>query len=74
MGKYCKVCNKRAMTGNKVSHSDRKSLRKWAPNIQRVRATVDGRPVRLLVCTSCLRSGRVTRTVSGPVAVEAADQ
>ncbi|HEX3946060.1 MAG TPA: L28 family ribosomal protein, partial [Acidimicrobiales bacterium] len=35
--------------------------RRWDPNIQRVRALVDGAPKRLHVCTSCIRAGKVTK-------------
>ena len=31
------------------------------PNIQRVRATVNGTPKRLNVCTGCLKAGKVSR-------------
>ncbi len=61
MAKYCEVCNKGIVSGNTVSHSNRKSRRTWSPNVQRVRAMVDGSPKRLYVCTRCLRSGKVTR-------------
>jgi len=61
MGKFCEVCNKGAMSGNLVSHSERKTKRTWAPNIQRVRVLVGGTPKRMDVCTRCLRSGRVER-------------
>ncbi len=63
MGKFCEVCEKGAMTGHKVSHSNRKSNRKWAPNVQKVHALVGGRPVSLNVCTRCLRSGLVARSL-----------
>ncbi len=33
----------------------------WLPNIQRIKATVNGSPKRLNVCTSCLKAGKVTR-------------
>ncbi len=61
MAKYCEVCKKGIMSGNTVSHSNRKSRRTWAPNVQRVSAVVDGSPKRVYVCTRCLRSGKVTR-------------
>lgn len=61
MAKYCEVCNKGIASGNTVSHSNRKSRRTWSPNVQRVRAIVDGSPKRMYVCTRCLRSGKVTR-------------
>jgi len=44
-----------------VPWSKKKTKRRWDPNIQRVRAVVDGTPKRLNVCTSCLKAGRVTR-------------
>lgn len=61
MAKYCEVCNKGIVSGNSVSHSNRKSKRTWAPNVQRVRAIVNGSPKRMYVCTRCLRSGKVVR-------------
>jgi large subunit ribosomal protein L28 len=44
-----------------VSHSNIKTKRVQHPNLQRVRALVDGAPVRIRVCTRCLRSGLVTK-------------
>ena len=49
------------MFGNQVSHAHNNSRRIWQPNLQRVRSVVDGRPVRLRVCTSCLKTGRVVK-------------
>ena len=63
MGKYCEVCKKGVMSGNLVSHSNRKTKRSWAPNIQSVRVVIDGKPQKLNVCTRCLRSGKVVRSV-----------
>lgn len=63
MAKHCQICEKKACHGNNVSHSNRKTKRTWAPNIQRVRAVVDGTPTSLYVCTRCLRSGKVQRNV-----------
>ena len=63
MGKYCQVCNKGLMNGNRVSHAENKTGRMYAPNVQRVRVVVDGRPTHQYVCTRCLRSGKVVRAV-----------
>jgi large subunit ribosomal protein L28 len=46
-----------------VSHSHRRSPKRWNPNVQRVRALVNGTPRRLHVCTSCLKAGKVQRAV-----------
>ena len=48
MAKYCEICHKGISAGNNVSHSHRKSKRKWAPNVQRVRVVDEnGTPSRL---------------------------
>jgi large subunit ribosomal protein L28 len=57
----CDICGKGPGFGNNVSHSHRRTRRRFDPNIQRVRATVNGSPKRLYVCTSCLKAGKVTR-------------
>ena len=44
-----------------VSHSHRRTKRRWDPNIQRVRALVGGSPRHIHVCTSCIRSGKITK-------------
>jgi large subunit ribosomal protein L28 len=44
-----------------VSHSHRRTKRRWNPNIQRIRADVNGVPKRLKVCTSCIKAGKVAK-------------
>ncbi len=63
MGKFCEVCGKGTLNGHAVSHSNRKTNRLWAPNVQNVRVVVNGTAKRMNVCTSCLRSGNVTRAL-----------
>jgi large subunit ribosomal protein L28 len=57
----CDVCGKGPGFGNSISHSHRRTPRRWNPNIQTVRALVGRTPKRLNVCTSCIRAGKVTR-------------
>lgn len=59
----CDFCGKSVMFGIKVSHSHRRSNRVYRPNIQRVKAIVDGAPKHVYACTRCLRSGKVQRAV-----------
>ena len=40
----CDICGKDVAFGIRVSHSHRRSNRTWKPNVQRVRAIVDGSP------------------------------
>ena len=63
MAHVCEICNKGPMSGMNVSHSHLKTKRRWYPNIQRVRAIVDGAVKRVNVCTRCLRSGKVQRAI-----------
>ncbi len=64
MAATCDVCGKGPSFGHAISHSHRRTKRRWNPNIQRVRALVgpgNSTPKRLNVCTSCLKAGKVTR-------------
>ena len=40
MSSVCDVCGKKPIFGMKLSHSHRRTKRRWNPNIQRVRAIV----------------------------------
>ncbi len=63
MAAVCDVCGKRPGFGKSVSHSHRRTSRRWNPNIQTVHAKVLGSSnrKRMSVCTSCLKAGKVTR-------------
>jgi large subunit ribosomal protein L28 len=61
MAQRCDICGKGPMTGSNISHAHNVTKRRWIPNIQRVRAMVDGRPTYIKVCTRCLRSGKVVK-------------
>jgi len=63
MAQICKLCGKGTQIGNQISHAHNVSRREWRPNLQTVRAVVDGRTVRIKVCTRCLRSGKVVKAV-----------
>ncbi|MDP4092679.1 MAG: 50S ribosomal protein L28 [Bacillota bacterium] len=59
----CDICSKDMSFGLKVSHSNRRSNRAWKPNVKKVRVIVGGTHKSVNVCTRCLRSNKVTRTV-----------
>ncbi len=63
MARVCEICGKRPMTGHRISHAHNVTKRRFYPNLQRVRAVVNGTTRRIRVCTSCLRSGRVQKAV-----------
>lgn len=74
MKKQCALCGKGAMsgktlvrkglakkkggTGSKVS---RAILRKFLPNLQRMRILLNNRPQRVYVCTQCIKKGDLVR-------------
>jgi len=61
MSKVCEICGKGPRFGNNVSHAHNLTKRRWNPNLQRVRAVVDGTIRRIRVCTTCLKSGKVQK-------------
>lgn len=61
MARICGVCGKGPRFGNKISHAHNVSKRRWNVNLHRVRVILKGAPARILVCASCIRSGRVTK-------------
>jgi len=65
LAQRCEICGKGTLSGNSVSHANNATKRKWNPNLQRVRARVEGRVRNIDVCTRCLRSGRVEKAARG---------
>ena len=63
MANVCEICGKGERSGFNVSHSHLKTKRTWKPNIQKVRAMVNGKVKQVNTCTRCLRSGKVQRAM-----------
>ena len=63
MARICAVCGKRRRVGNNVSHAHNKTKRLFRPNLQSVRAMIGAASKRILVCTSCLKSGKIKKAV-----------
>ncbi len=61
MAAVCQICGKKPWFGKQVSHSHRRSTKKWSPNVQRLKVLKDGRVQRIDVCTSCVKAGKVQR-------------
>jgi large subunit ribosomal protein L28 len=61
MARACEICGKSPSVGNSVSHAHNKTKRRWLPNLQRVKANLQGTIRRIRVCTQCLRSGKVQK-------------
>jgi large subunit ribosomal protein L28 len=61
MSAVCDICGKKPGFGNNISHSHRRTRRRWNPNVHKMRALVNGAPKRVSVCTKCLKANKVTR-------------
>ncbi|TAJ21728.1 MAG: 50S ribosomal protein L28, partial [Planctomycetota bacterium] len=74
MARVCEICSKRTRTGMSIARrglakrdggvglkTTGHNKRKFRPNLQRVRATVDGATRRITVCTRCMKSGAVVK-------------
>jgi len=77
MPRVCYFTGKKTSFGKKVTHRGKAkylggvgtkitgiTARKFRPNIQKVRAVVNGRIVRIKVSTKAIRSGMVTKPVT----------
>jgi large subunit ribosomal protein L28 len=61
MAKQCEVCGKKPVVGRILSHANNVRPRRFEPNLQAVRALINGGVRRIRVCTRCIRSGKVTK-------------
>lgn len=61
MASSCEICGKKPVYGNRISHAHNVTSRRWKPNLRRVKALVNGAHRTLVVCTSCIRSGRIAK-------------
>lgn len=61
MSRVCEICGKKPMVGHNISHAHNVTKRRFNPNLQSVRALNKGRTKKMMVCTNCIKSGRVVK-------------
>ena len=61
MAMRCEICGKGQAVGRRVSHAHNVRPRRFEPNLQMVRAAVNGATKRMKVCTRCIRSSKVVK-------------
>jgi len=63
MSRQCEVRGKKPQFRHNRSTAHHVPQPPWNPNLQPVRALVNGVPKRMRVCTSCLQAGKVIKNV-----------
>jgi large subunit ribosomal protein L28 len=63
VARVCEICGKKPITGHNVSHSHKLTKRRWLPNLQKIKANINGETRRIRVCTRCIRDGKVKKAI-----------
>ena len=58
MSKVCVICGKGKVSGNNVSHSNRRTKRTFSANVHKVKVEINGVEYNEYVCTRCLRTNK----------------
>lgn len=61
MSRECSVCGKKQQVGYQISHSHIKTKKRWRVNLQTVNVKTPQGTQKQVVCTRCLRSGKVVK-------------
>ena len=63
MAKHCEICGKAPIKAAKLTFSHKQIVHTQEPNLQTVKAVVNGQTKRIRVCTSCLKANKVVKAV-----------
>ena len=63
MAKKCEICGKGDLKAAKLTFSHKQIVKRQSPNLQEIRANINGQTKKITVCTSCLRAGKVQKAV-----------
>ena len=74
MFKICAVCAKTQLSGRSVVRKGlakkkggtgkkivRSTLRKFHPNLQKIRILINNKPKKVYICTKCLKKGKIQK-------------
>lgn len=80
MAKACIICRKSYISGNKYKRRGQikrtggagskivgKTLRRFLPNLQRIKLDLNGTIKRAYVCTDCISAGKITKAPSSRI-------
>ncbi|MDD3594627.1 MAG: 50S ribosomal protein L28 [Candidatus Gastranaerophilales bacterium] len=63
MSRECAICGKVANKAHKISFSHKANVHRQVPNLQPVKAVIDGQVKKVKVCTSCIKANKVKKVV-----------
>jgi len=76
MSKFCYICEKGPIAGRTIARrglAKKKggvgqritgiNKRRFLPNLQSVRALINGKPKKIRVCAKCIKAGKVTKAL-----------
>lgn len=74
MSRICEICGKGPMAGKSIERrglAKKKggvgkkitgiTIRRFLPNLQTVRAIIDGKVARVKICAKCLKAGKIVK-------------
>ena len=74
MSRICEICGKHPAAGRKMKRRGLAKIkggvgrritgvtkRRFMPNLQTIRALINGKSKRILICTGCLKAGKVVK-------------
>lgn len=61
MSRMCEICGKKPLVGHNISHAHNVTKRRFNPNLQRVKTLQKGRVKKMMVCTTCIKSGHIVK-------------
>jgi large subunit ribosomal protein L28 len=61
MASTCDICGKKPIFLKNLSHSHKRTSKRYNPNIQRIKAVVNKATKRINACTGCIKSGKVKK-------------
>jgi large subunit ribosomal protein L28 len=61
LSNVCDICGKKPQFGFNVSHSHKKTKKRWTTNVHKMRIVVNGSKRTARVCSRCLKAGKVQR-------------
>lgn len=63
MARHCEICSKQALRAKKVSFSNKHNTYKQQPNLQTMKAEVNGSVKKIKACTSCIKANKIKKVV-----------